>query len=170
MSRPLTHPYRAGNASARVESAANSAEFSKQVGHGKLQTLWMVWVLPQRWSALEEHVVYIEPCATIDTTAAVSTQVIRSLELWQVQCPAGLAWRRLVSKHDLATLTEDKLGAVETASTAFTHDDRLQEKGALSVLLHICSTERMQLTAAVDVQTSAKGTRCHCRKLYSPCH
>jgi hypothetical protein len=28
--------------SACVVSAANSAEFSKQLGHGKLQTLWMV--------------------------------------------------------------------------------------------------------------------------------
>jgi hypothetical protein len=39
----------------------------------------------------------------------VSTQVIRSLELCRVQYPVGLAWRRLVSKHDLVTLTEDKL-------------------------------------------------------------
>jgi hypothetical protein len=123
--------------SACVESAANSAEFSKQVGHGKLQTLWMVLVLPQRWSALEEHVVYIEPCVTMDTTAAVSTQVIRSLELWQVQCPVGLAWRRLLSKHDLVALTEDKLGAAETANIAFTRDDRLQERCAIGAAAHL---------------------------------
>jgi hypothetical protein len=135
--------------SASVELAINSAEFSKQLGHDELKALWMVcqkagdlWVLPlsfdQRevgWSALEEHMVYIEPCATMDTTAGldtVSTRVIRSLELCGVRCPVG-AWLRLVSKLDLVTrklhpCTEDKLYDIENAEFTFTEDPRLQRK------------------------------------------
>jgi hypothetical protein len=47
--------------SACVELAANSAEFFKQFGHGKLQALWMVyqkagdlWVLPLSFNQRED--------------------------------------------------------------------------------------------------------------------